>query len=469
MVSLADDRITSFLELIDARSRASGAQSNLHYVQDVASNLKLCLAPRHHLIFGRRGVGKTALMVEAKRIAEERGHLAFWMNIQTIGSLNAAAAFATAAARLLDLASVAQSGRLVLPASAREAELVRGRLERILEGGNVSAAAIAPYLPKIQHIMNLLTHETQSHIYLFLDDLHYLTMSEQPFFLDMMHAITRDNRVWIKAAGIRHQSRWFNDNPPVGLQTGHDAKLIDLDITLEDPGKAKSFLYAIGKAFAGDVGIANLHSILPQTTIDRLVLASGGVPRDFLVLASQAIQVGRRRAKARVVGIQDVNEAAGQLAQTKVQELEQDAAASIGRAQSRIDALVRLGNFLLDEKQTTFFRVDYKDKEDHAREYDLLQSLMDLRMVHLIHSGVSDEHRAGRRWEVYMLDLSRYSGSRIKHKLRVLDFIKDHLVMKITGTTETPRIGNTPNKLLGILRRGAVFELAQFTRLASQR
>jgi hypothetical protein len=211
------------------------------------------------------------------------------------------------------------------------------------------------------------------------------------------------------------------------------------------------------------VSIGSIHSFLPQSTLDRLVLAAGGVPRDFLVLASQAIQVGRRRANARVVGIQDVNEAAGQLAQLKVQELEQDAAASIGSAQSRIDALVKLSNYLLEDKQTTYFRIDFKDREDHPREYGLLQSLMDLRMIHLIHGGVSDEHRAGQRSEVYMLDLSRYSSSRFKHKLRVLDFSKNHLVLKTTGTTEGPRIGDTPKKLLGILRRGVVFELGELT------
>lgn len=122
---------------------------------------------------------------------------------------------------------------------------------------------------------------------------------------------------------------------------------------------------------------------------------------------------------------------------------------------------MRLSNYLLEEKQSTYFRIDYKDKENHAQEYDLLQSLMDLRMIHLIHRGVSDDHRAGQRSEVYMLDLSRYSSSRIKRKLLVLDFSSDHLVLKTTGTTEGPRIGNTPHKMLGILRRGVVFELKE--------
>jgi hypothetical protein len=177
-------------------------------------------------------------------------------------------------------------------------------------------------------------------------------------------------------------------------------------------------------------------------------------------LAGRALQVARHRSKARAVGIQDVNEAAGQLSQVKLQELEQDAAASIGSARARVQALSILSDFLLEEKQTTFFKVDFNDKESHQPEYDLLQSLMDLRMIHLIHGSLSDEHQAGRRSEVYMLDLSKFSGTRFKHHLKVFDFTGKYLSLKTTGTTQEARIANTPKRLLGILRRGPTFDLS---------
>lgn len=162
-----------------------------------------------------------------------------------------------------------------------------------------------------------------------------------------------------------------------------------------------------------------------------------------------------------------MNEAAGQLAQVKLQELEQDAAASLGSSGARVRALNLLSTFLLDQKQTTYFKIDFRDKERHQREYDLLQSLMDLRMVHLIHGSLSDEHQAGQRAEVYMLDLSKFSGTRFKHKLQVLDFKGKHLILKTTGTTKAPRVGDTPNRLLGILRRGPMFDLAALSATAS--
>jgi hypothetical protein len=459
--SLNDPRLTALVELIEAKSRSSESQASLQYIQDAGDNLAVCLTPRHHLIFGRRGVGKTALMVEAKAVSESKGHHAFWFNVQTVSSLSAEAAFATTILRLLDIPYRIFGARATPPISVEKAERLASRVREYLETG---AHKLGLLISDCQEVLNVLGHETQTHLYLFLDDIHYLRMVEQPKYLDMLHAITRDNNVWIKAAGIRHQCRWFMDNPPTGLQTGHDANLIPLDITLETPDKARDFLVKIITTYIESVNVSSTSSFLPQSSIDRLVLAAGGVPRDFLVLTGRALQVARIRPNARAVGIQDVNEAAGQLAKVKLQELEQDAAASIGSAAARIDALNRLSAFLLDEKQTTYFKVDFRDKEKNQREYDLLQSLMDLRMVHLIHSSLSDEHQAGQRAEVYMLDLSKFSGTRFKHKLRVLDFRGKHLILKTTGTTEPARVADSPKKLLGVLRRGPTFDLELLSR-----
>lgn len=94
-----------------------------------------------------------------------------------------------------------------------------------------------------------------------------------------------------------------------------------------------------------------------------------------------------------------------------------------------------------------------------------MQSLMDLRLLHLINAGLSDEREAGRRSEVYMLDLSEFSGTRFKRNLRVLDLQGEHLVLKNTGGKEPPRLGDSPKKLQGILRRGPLYELSSLTDL----
>lgn len=466
--SINDARVTTLIELLNARSRTSEQQPSLTYIKDASETLNVAISRRHHLIFGRRGVGKTALMLEAKRLLIEKGAATFWMNIQSVRSLNAVKAFLTTASRFCEIPDSIHQSRGQQPASVKKADELKRTIHTLLSSSTVSAESVGLLLPELQRMFALLCAEAQLDLYLFFDDIHYLAMRELPFYLDMIHSVTRDISVWIKAAGIKHQSRWFMENPPTGLQTGHDAAIINLDVTLEEPAKAKTFLLSILRTYIDEAHIGNLSGVVTSSAVDRLVLASGGVPRDFLVLSATAVQVARQRAKARSTGVQDVNEAAGRTAQIKLQELEEDAASAVGRAQSRVDILNRLRQFLLEEQQATYFRIDFRDKEQHPGEYTLLQSLMDLRLVHLIYSSLSDEHHAGRRSEVYMLDLSQFSGSRFKHNLRVLDFTKHYLVLKNTGSTKLPRLGDTSKKLQGILRRAPLFSLQDFRDIAAR-
>jgi hypothetical protein len=360
--SLLDPRVNDLIELLNARSRTSEQQPSLRYIRDAAQTLNIAVSKRHHLIFGRRGVGKTALMVEAKRLVQERGANTFWMNVQTMRSLSAYEAFLTTAARLCDLPGLIHIGKSKPPLSVERAASIKNRISALLSAAKLEHHKVDLLIPEMQEMFQLLGHETQEDMFLFLDDLHYLSMVEQPKFLDKINSITRDNPVWIKASGIRHQSRWFTDNPPVGLQTGHDAAIINLDITLEQPAKAKEFLSHILASYADEAKLGSVIGTISREAIDRLVLASGGVPRDFLVLGATTIQVARQRTNAKSARVQDVNEAAGRIAQVKLQELEDDAASSIGKAGARIETLNRLRTFLLEAKQVTYFRVDFRDR-----------------------------------------------------------------------------------------------------------
>jgi hypothetical protein len=88
---------------MNARARTSEALPSLRYVPDVAENKALAVSPRHHLVFGRRGVGKTALLLEARRQLEKEGALTLWVNMQSLRGFNRDDAFLTIALRLCDL------------------------------------------------------------------------------------------------------------------------------------------------------------------------------------------------------------------------------------------------------------------------------------------------------------------------------------------------------------------------------
>ena len=334
-----DGKVSHLIELLNERSRTSEQQPSLQYIKDAAENLRVAVTKRHHVVFGRRGVGKTALLLEAKRQIEAFGGMTLWINVQTLRGLNAAAAFLTVVRRIAELPLVVHHGRRNAPPSVAAAQKLGAWAQQLLEKDAVAATQVGPLVPDAQRLVSLLSAERGADLYLFIDDLHYLAMKDQSIFLDLVHGVTRDAAAWIKIAGIRNQCRVFESDPPRGMQLGHDAAVIALDITLEDPKKARAFLSDVLLTYLNAAGIANRSGVLSGGALDRLILASAGVPRDFLLLCARAIQIARLRENARTVGTQDVNEAAGEAGKQKLAELEDDAASSKGRAKSRLDAM----------------------------------------------------------------------------------------------------------------------------------
>ncbi|MBI1927865.1 ATP-binding protein [Candidatus Poribacteria bacterium] len=454
-----DPKATELANLLIARSRTSETQPSLSYIPDTAQNILTVITPRHHLIFGRRGTGKTALMVEAKRRIESKGHLSAWVNIQTHRRESADRVFVWICRNVCDQIQVFYSKRDRAPQILALTTKLRDDAEQLIAEREIPDGEIGHLVPRMQDVIRRFGDTNTTRFYIFLDDLHSLPKSEQPQLLDLVHGAVRDSDAWLKVAGIRHLTRWFQPRPPLGLQTGHDADHIDLDVTLETPSQAKTFLEQVFLSYAKHVGISSLSNILSRTALDRLVLASGAVPRDYLTLSASAISQAQTRENARLVGVQDVGKAAGDAAKVKISELEEDAASIEGTPNRIIKGLQQIRRFCIDEKNCTFFRIDFRDRENYLEEYGIIRELMDLRLIHLVRASLSDIQEAGRRYEVYMLDLSQFSSERLKLRLKVLDFRKGYMVFRETGTTTEPIIGNTSKQLSGILRRGPLFEL----------
>ncbi len=462
--SLSDDRVTSLVHLLTARSRTTEMQPSLSYIPDVKNNIASATSSRHHLIFGRRGSGKTALLAETKRLVEADGALTIWLNIQTYRHESAGRIFLMVAQKVCELIQGRYRGSRQSPMVVRTANAVYDQIQAELASSTLDTTLLHRMIPRMQALIRRFVETEENSLYIFLDDFYYLDKREQPQLLDMVHGCVRDCDAWLKIATIQHLTRWFDPRRNLGLQSGHDAAHIDLDITLQDPRAAKVFLEKVLLSYAQHSGIVAISHVFSQSgALDRLVLASGAVPRDYLTLCSSSIQQAQRRPNAKFVGVQDVNKAAGDVKQKKLDELEDDATSAEGESQDALHALQVVRRFCIDNRSWTYFRVDIREKETRMEDYGRLQLLTDLRLVHLIDPGVSEEHRAGHRSEVYMLDLSQYAEHRLKRKLSVLDFVDGHFVLKRTGTHIRPRIGDTANKRLNLLRRAPLLPLERLT------
>ncbi len=449
--SVHDDRCNQLVKLVSARSRVSASQPSLAYVPDAMANVAAVTAARHNLIFGRRGAGKTALLVEARRQLEDTGNFTAWTNIQTLRRESAQRVILYVLDEVMSSLTVRHAVDERSNLSVEVAALSL-KIKDLLDAEQTNKGQVESLVPRVHRTLRDYLSVVDVPLYIFLDDFYYLPRQTQPEILDLLHGCVRDVNAWLKIASIRHLTRWWQASPPVGLQSGQDADLIDLDLTLQQPSLAQGFLEGVLQEFARTIGIPALTRVFRQNALDRLVIASGAVPRDYLVLATSAISRAQRRPKARFVGVQEVNQAAGDAAASKIQELEEDMASNAGAADVTINTLKEVRDFCLEKESFTYFLVGFRDRENNPGSYNLLTALMDVRLIHLVDAGVSEAHAAGQRSEAFMLDLSQYSGARLKQKIRVLDFSAGHFVSRETRSAHPPRVARTPRELVAMLR-----------------
>jgi hypothetical protein len=210
----------------------------------------------------------------------------------------------------------------------------------------------------------------------------------------------------LKICGVKRLLRpYAAGDPPVGMQPEHDAGTVPLDITLERFEVAKEFLERVLAGICTPLGI-EIDRLLTEGGRERLVLASGGVARDYISLTRRALRnsterpAHKWRVKNRITA-EDVAEAATAHYEQKQDELRRDAEQEAEALRTRLTEIVR---FCVETHRTNVFLVETNKLEEEEWGKDI-EALADLRFVHglrticnlLVHSFVfmpaSDESR----------------------------------------------------------------------------
>ena len=188
-------------------------------------------------------------------------------------------------------------------------------------------------------------------------------------------------------------------------------------MTLENFTLTKQFLIQILSKFIASTPEISIKTLLAEQAVDRLVLASGGVTRDFLGIFRRSVDAARARiikrgivARGTRIAVEDVNTAAGYYDQTKRQELIKDANDNHEKLEQMFQELT---TFCVDVLNNNVFVIDEKAEGEWV-EY--IQELVDLRLLHRIrsHFTMKDQKYARRRFDAYMVDLSQYARIRMK-------------------------------------------------------
>lgn len=262
--------------------------------------------------------------------------------------------------------------------------------------------------------------------FLMFDDLYHIPRKDQAHLLDYFHRIAKGSDLWMKIGTIRHRTRWYvSGDPPTGMKLGDDADEIDLDVTLEKYDLTKRFLLKILEGLCQSATV-DLSSILADGARDRLVLASGGVARDFLTIFRRSIDIARERLQGRggvnrgvKIGAEDVNLAAGEYDKFKREDFERDTQST--DRDSLLSTLSKVNTFCLQTSNTNCLLLQKDVISDFTYN---MHELVDLKFLHQIQTRVTVRDEPGKLYEAYMLDLSQYTGERKRRGLNMVEFWK---------------------------------------------
>jgi hypothetical protein len=261
---------------------------------------------------------------------------------------------------------------------------------------------------KLRQFFELSTNVTA--VFIQVDDFYHLRRIDQPHVMDYLHRLCKDLPLYFKVATLRHASVLFadRDGQPTGAQERHDFQPINVDFTFENFRRTESQLREIMNEFGRLAHIKEdiSESLFKGEGFRRLVLAGGGVPRDCLSLFLEAHDIAKLGDGR--IGKEDVRELSLATFERRIQDLKQDT------HHEEQDGLLRgiyvIRAFCLGNANNVFL-VEEKVLREADLVHQLIYRLLDYRIIHSVGTAVTHKNQPG-FFHAFAIDVGCYANMR---------------------------------------------------------
>ncbi|MCS3664402.1 hypothetical protein GGP65_002027 [Salinibacter ruber] len=249
-------------------------------------------------------------------------------------------------------------------------------------------------------------------LFIMMDDFYFADKRIQPDLIDYFHRITKNESIYLKVATIKNRSKLYrkDEGHPVGTEIRHDIHDIDMDYTLDDFTSLKNFMESLMDRVAeqSDGSFYNTQGLFAGDGFNTLCLASGGVPRDFLSLYRSCLDNFILRDSTKI-GVKQVREIAINRIDDKKKHLQEDAT----KESEILDAyLNKIVDYVYRKKRRNVFLVAKEELDQFPKSRQAIMELVDLRLIHLIDRNTSKAPSDGRQYEGYMIDVGLYENTK---------------------------------------------------------
>jgi hypothetical protein len=480
-LDLADPRIDRLVSLIKDSFRVRPNQDPVYV--DIGGNLERVASQQHQVIFGRRGSGKSCLLVHFhRRIASDRGILSIYVDADEIKRLGYPDVLirlllsiteqlptkrrgpwawarrkpkpllvqATELRQLLDLAEESEVTEEQQQTNDSQTEIAIKQGPIAIGAGEGSSTSFgrtssfrAAKLDALERhfqdykrvIGDSVKDSGHASGALIIDDFYLFHQSVQPDILDYLHRLLRGTDLYLKLGTVRHRTTLMRyEGQAIGVELGQDVEEISLDRTFEDVRSTQEFLGLMLDELCKKVEIEAGSEFISTDGLLALTLASGGVPRDYLNTLVEGIAAARGLGQQRVTP-RTVYRGAGRLSyRTKLGNLRDDVA---GDASAIERVFADLAVFCLKEERKTGFLVSQAEVGTHEAEHEVIQQLMDFKLIHVIEPDTSAASGRTGRFEAYTLDFALFMEPRLRG-IAHIEFWKTDDQRRRKGVREAP-------------------------------
>jgi hypothetical protein len=261
-------------------------------------------------------------------------------------------------------------------------------------------------------------------IYLIFDDFYFIRKQEQPFFIDFFHRISKNTRLYLKVATIKHRSSlYIQTDTYVGVEIGHDIQALSLDYTLDDFNGLVSFMRSLLEHINKKVDVdINYNNVLTDNAFRFLCLASGGVPRDFLSLF---INLGdKMQSDGKNISKPNVIDCSIENLPNKMEAFKTDTADEKAVLEHYLQYVKEE---IINNKRINAFLVSNNDVLKYPKINQAIKELVDLRLFHLVNSNISSAPSDGLRYSAYMTDISLFPNANPRKFIQIEPGQKDEI------------------------------------------
>jgi len=260
----------------------------------------------------------------------------------------------------------------------------------------------------IAFIFNELKRINKNSVIVYLDDFYQIPVENQPEIIQYFHDIYKycsDDSFCFKLSLLPYRVR-MNIPGNVDMSYKDDFSLIKLDNDLSEIATAKEYLLSILSSLnsASDISKNDILSLFSNEEVLLFaIIATGGVPRDFLSMFAQLVANARSDNEEKIKK-EHVYTVVKTLREDKDNNIETDSDISAEKIREAVEILTSQ----VIEKLKTNVILYPKGLAEKKHEL-LLKNLVNLRYLHVIKDSTSSETRKKEEFVAYLVDMSFYA------------------------------------------------------------